>query len=187
MTELLSKLWVLAGPVQGQIVSLGFTLLGALIFWMFRTKVKLIWGRSNNSIHFLQSNDAKTEIYCEKYFIQNAGRKPATDVQFVMSYKPDDFSVFPARKYEVTTNPEGHYIAKLPFIAPGELIIVDVVYIQKRAASVESVICSEAIGKSVQFVTNRNFGMMFNLTAILIFFLGIAFLVQLALSVFLGD
>jgi hypothetical protein len=185
MIELAAQLWGLLAPVHSQMLSLIFTVIGALIFWLFRAKVRLIWGRSNNSIHFVQSNDAKTEIYCEKYFVQNSGRKPANDVQFVMSFKPDDFSIFPARNYEQLTSPEGHFIAKLPFIAPQELLIIDVVYIQKRAASIESVICSEAIGKNVAFVTSRGFGKFASIVALVLLFLGIAFVVQLILSLLL--
>lgn len=185
MIELLNKLWELLAPIHSQLISLAFTLLGAFAVWLFRARVRLIWGRSNNSIHFVQSNDAKTEIYCEKFFVQNTGRKPATDVHFAMSYRPDDFSVFPSREYEEKTNPQGHYIAKLPFIAPGELVIVDVVYIQKRAAAVEAVICSEAVGKNVGFVTNRRFHPALNVFAFLSLFLGIAFIIQITLSLIL--
>lgn len=186
MIELLNRLWELLGPVKSQLISLSFTLIGAVIVWFFRAKVKLIWGRSNNSIHFVKGNDNKTEIYCEKYFIQNTGRKPATDVHFVMTYKPDDFSVFPSREYEEKTNPQGHYIVKLPFIAPNEFVIVDVVYIQKRAATVQAVLCSEAVGKNVAFVMNRQFHPALSMFAVVSFFLGIAFLLQLALSLILG-
>ncbi|MUZ72990.1 hypothetical protein GOZ90_09880 [Agrobacterium vitis] len=186
MIDLFTKLWELLAPVKTQLISLSFTLIGAVIFWFFRAKVKIIWGRSNNSIHFVKDNDNKTEIYCEKYFVQNTGRKPATDVRFSMTYKPDDFSLFPSREYEEKTNPQGHYIVKLPFIAPNELVIIDVVYIQKRAASVEAVLCSEAVGKNVAFVTNRRFHPAFSMFALVTFFLGIAFLLQLALSLTLG-
>ncbi|WP_154718928.1 hypothetical protein [Ciceribacter sp. T2.26MG-112.2] len=187
MIELVTRLWEILSPVHSQILSLIFTLVGAMIFWLFRARVKLIWGRSNNSIHFIQADDKKTEIYCEKYFLQNAGRKPANDVQFVMSFKPDDFSVFPARNYEQLVNPEGQFVTRFPFIAPRELVVIDVVYIQKRAAVIESVICSEVIGKNVAFITNRKFGMTFNIMVSLLLFFGAAFILQTVLNLVLGS
>lgn len=103
-----------------------------------------------------------------------------------MSYKPDDFSVFPARSYELGLNPEGKFVAKFPFLAPGELIIIDVVYIQKRAAAIEAVVCSEAIGKAVNFVTNRQYGPVVNSVVLLLMLFGIAFIIQTALSIVVG-
>jgi hypothetical protein len=185
LIDLSGQIWALLSPLHSQILSLLFTIIGAVVFWVFRSKVKLIWGRSNNSIHFVQANDARTEIYCEKYFIQNTGRKPAEAVQFVMSFKPDDFSIFPSRGYEQTTNPEGKFVTEIPFVAPHELVIIDVVYIQRKAALVEAVVCSDAIGKPVNFVTNRQFGSVVNVGAFLLMILGIAFIIQTALSLVL--
>ena len=187
MIELARQIWAVLSPVHNQIFSLIFTFLGAVVFWFARPKVKLTWGRSNNSIHFIQTNDAKTEIYCEKYFIQNSGRKPSSEVQFIMSYKPDDFSIFPAREYSEASNPEGHYIAKIPYVAPHELIIIDVVYIQKRAAIVNSVHCNEMIGKNVNFFTVRHYSNYVYMTIRVLLFFGASFFLQLLLNLILGE
>jgi hypothetical protein len=104
-----------------------------------------------------------------------------------MSFKPDDFSLFPPRHYDQLTNPEGHFVVKIPFISPNELLIIDVVYIQKRAATIEAVVCSEATGKNVFFITQRRFGNFVNITAAILFFLGVAFIIQAALSLLVGN
>lgn len=176
--DLLIKLKDLLTSLTPQLLSLGVTLFSAFIIWFFRPKVNLIWGRPNNNIHFVQSNAEKTEIYCEKYFLQNTGMKAVTDVQFVMSYRPDDVSVFPSRNYTENTNPAGHFIVLIPFISPGELVVIDVVYIQKRAANIKAVICNEMAGKNVEFITNRFFGKVFSVSALALFLCGIAFVIQ---------
>ncbi|WP_417410528.1 hypothetical protein [Hoeflea sp.] len=182
----LQELWNWMSPVHDQIWSLLFTLLVGVIYWIFRRRVKLVWGMSSNSIHFPPAENEKIEIYAEKYYVQNVGKKPAHNIEIVMTYRPDDVSLYQPRDHKENMNPNGKFIISIPFIAPGELVVLDVLYISKRAAVVESVKCDEALGKQVGFVTNRRFGHAFNFTAIALFFLGIAFLVQTIGHLILG-
>ena len=178
--------WEYLSPIQDQILSIFGSLLLGLIYWLFRPVVKIVWGRSNNSIHFVPGEYKKIEIHTEKYFIQNIGRKSASDIEFVMSYKPDDMSVYPARHYVEKTNPQDHHIIYIPFISKGELIIIDMVYINKRAAIIESVKCIENIGKQVEFQTVRKFSKYFERTVLLILILGFAFVIQTVGNLIVG-
>ena len=51
MSEELTALWEPFSFLQNEIISIGFSLLLAGIFWFFRPQVKLIWGSSNTSYH----------------------------------------------------------------------------------------------------------------------------------------
>ncbi|WP_290774717.1 hypothetical protein [Hoeflea sp.] len=118
-------------------------------------------------------------MYTEKYYVQNTGKKTAHNTEIVMSFRPDDVSLYEPRDHKESVNPNGKFIVSIPSVSPGELLIMDVVYINKRAASVESVKCDEALSKQVRFVNNRRYGPLFNFSVISLFFLGIAFLVQI--------
>lgn len=179
MSSSLQQLWALIDPFKGELLALALTLAGGLVTFLLRARVRLIWGRSNNSLHMLPAGEKRVEIYAEKFYLQNTGRKPATNVEFVLSYKPDDLSVWQPRQYAEVTNPDGSLVVQIPFIAPYELVIVDVVYIDKVAAAVQSVKCQDTVAKNVPFVTQRQFGSAFNMIALILFLLGIAFVVRL--------
>lgn len=179
MTNALTPLFEITSPFAGELIAFALTLAGTFVLWLLRPKVKLIWGRSNNSLHMVPSGDKRVEIYSEKFFLQNTGRKPATDVEFVLSGKPHNLSVWQPRQYKEETSPAGHLVINLPFVSPGELIIIDCVYIDARAAAVESVKCAEALAKQVQFVTQRKYGNFISTLVAVLMLSGAAFLVRL--------
>jgi hypothetical protein len=175
----------LLAPFKAEIFSFILTAAGAIIAYFLRAKVKLIWGRANNSFHELNEGGNKFFIYAEKHFVQNMGKKPANDVEFVLSQKPDGLSIWQSRQYTSGANPDGHYVVTIPHIAPKELVIIDCVYISKNPATVNSVKCDESIGKEVNFIVNRNFGKLFNITGLFILFFGIIFVVSIAIRLFI--
>jgi hypothetical protein len=186
MIDLLNKIWDWLLPVHNQLYSLIFTFVAGYIYWLFRPTVKLIWGRTNNNLHSVKTESGNVEIFCEKHYLQNVGKKPATNVDFVFSWKPDDVSVWQPREHKQNVLDGGEFSITIPFVAPKELIIIDSVYLNRKGAFVASVKCSEAMGKEVNFWTNRNFGMAFNVSALFLLIFGIAFLVQLFIGFITG-
>ena len=185
----LSPFWAYLDPIQSEIIGLAFTLIAATIFWMFRPRVKLIYGRANNSINHVvlpdpadETKSNSIEIYSEKFFLQNMGRKPASDVEFVLSHYPTDIGVWQPRNELIKEVAKGNCMITIPKIAPQELVIIDCVYINLRAAWISSVKCSEAVGKEVPFQTVRRFPNWVNLTFLGLALLGCAFLIQLVLK-----
>lgn len=174
----LAPLQQLLVPFAGELIAFGLTLVGTLVAWLLRPKVKLIWGRSNNSLHMVPAGEKKVEIYAEKFFLQNTGRKAATNVEFVLSGKPHDLSVWQPRQYKEETTPDGELVVVIPFVSPGELVIIDTVYIDARAASVMSVKCAEALAKQVPFVTQRRFGPVVTTIVAILMLSGVAFLLR---------
>jgi len=169
----------LLSPFSGELIAFGLTLFATMIAGLLRPKVKLIWGRSNNSLHMVPAGEKRVEIYAEKFYLQNTGRKPATEVEFVLSSKPNDLSVWQPRQYKEETTPNGDVVVTLPFIAPGELVIIDTVYIDARAASVVSVKCAETLAKQVPFVTQRRFGTFVMVLTAILMLSGAAFLLRI--------
>ncbi|NOR30774.1 MAG: hypothetical protein GQ539_06725 [Sulfitobacter sp.] len=182
---MLEDLWGAFSEFQSNIVGLGFTLAATLIIYMFRSKVKLIYGRANNSRNVVftphvedSSQSSTNEIYVEKFFLQNVGRKTATGVEFVLSSTPSDISIFQPRESEIKIVEKGNCLIKIPQIAPNELVVIDCLYINQRAAWINSVKCAECLASEVAFWTVRRFSNSFNWSAAALFLLGVAFIVQ---------
>ncbi len=185
--ELVSALWELLTSLGEQFVALAFTLIAALIFYAFRLRPILAFGRAHSSLHNLnlsQNQDGPPEesqfleIYNEQFFVQNKGRKPATEVSLVLSHFPRNISIKPGQKVSYEAIENGQCLIKLPYIAAGELITLDCVYLNQRAANFASVRCSESVGREVNFFTVQRFsGLTYGLIWLLILF-GVAFVVQ---------
>ena len=155
------------------------------VVWLFRPQVKLIYGHANNSLHNVglpnpdpSQQPISTSIYVEKFFLQNAGRKPATDVEFVLSNFPTNVSVFQPREVDYVGVGIGNCMIKIPKIAPSELVIIDCVYMNLPPASITSVKCSETLGREVSFHTIRKASRLVEISAFALFILGIAFVAQ---------
>lgn len=173
-------------PISGEII--GF--LGAAILLVlqhvWKARAKLIFGRANNSKNVVFSPDGDAsestvanEIYVEKFFLQNIGKATATKVEFVLSNKPTDISVWPETTIKQQTVGHGAWHVEIPQIAPGELVIITCLYINQYAANVNSVKSAEAVGDEVEFFTQRKYGTTFNTTVLGVFFCGIAFIISL--------
>lgn len=184
------ELWGSLEPVHDQVLGLAFTLLGTTILYLFRARVKLIYGRANNSLNHVslpnpegQATVNSLEVCTEKFYLQNLGRQPATDVEFILSDFPTDINVWEPRDVEYKRVAKSNCMVRIPKIAPGELVIIDCVYLNMRAAYVTSVKCSESLGKEVPFQTIRRYPNAFNMTIVALVLLGIAFVFQFVIAV----
>lgn len=164
----------------------------ALLFYWFRPRTKLIYGRANNSRNLVftpetpeGSPGSAHEIYVEKLFIQNIGRVRATNVEFVLNQAPTDIRFFPSSDIHVKTVGHGELLAVIPQIVPGELVVIDCLYINQQASWISSVKCAEALGTQVPFYTTRQFGRVTEIVALLLMFGGAAFLISLLVQLFL--
>lgn len=191
--ELIGVVWEFLTSLGEQFVALAFTLLAALIFYVLRLRPILVFGRAHSSLHNLNlsqnleeppEEDHLLEIYNEQFFVQNKGRKPATDVSLVLSHFPRNISINPGQKVSYEAIENGQCLIKLPYIAAGELITLDCVYLNQRAAYLASVRCSESVGKGVNFFTVQRFSSLtYSLIWLLLLF-GLAFVVQFVVGLF---
>ncbi|MEM6656777.1 MAG: hypothetical protein AAF625_01710 [Pseudomonadota bacterium] len=172
--------------IHQEVLGLAFTLIGALVLFVFRPKVRLVFGRANNSLNSItvpdQHEDGEhrtTEIYVEKFFLQNTGRVAATNVEFVLSEFPADVRIWQPRDSEIKLVEKSNCFIRLPQVAPRELVIIDCVYLNQRAASVVSVKCAETLGKEVAFFTVRRFPPTVYAAMWILLVFGVAFIFQL--------
>lgn len=186
MRQAVADLWYYMGPLQGEVTGLAFSLLLVFILYLLRARVKLIYGRANNSRNVIsvpdkveQGKSIHTEIYVEKFFLQNVGRQVATNVEFILSEYPADIEVWQPRDVVYKTVAKGNCLVSIPQISSGELVIIDCAYINQKAAFITSVKCAEAVGKEVPFHTVRLFPQWVNYGIIGMLLFGVAFLVQI--------
>lgn len=183
-------MWSYLTPLHEALIGFAFSLFGALVISLLKARVKIVYGRANNSrnVVFLADKEenginGQTEIYVEKYYLQNRGRKAATNVEFVLSSYPNDISVFEPRAVTYTNVEKGQCMIGIPQISPGELVIIDCLYISRPAARVSSVKCAEAMGTEKPFWTVQRFAGWFNYLVAILIFLGLAFLIQIVFQI----
>ncbi|MGE0339461.1 MAG: hypothetical protein AB7O79_06240 [Xanthobacteraceae bacterium] len=201
MTLSISPILTFVSQHQNEFISFGLTLLGGLIVFLLRSRVKLQWGQANNAFFRVAPNPSPPQqnstqpqlppqpiaLYSEKYYLKNNGRVPAKNVDVTFASKPDAISVWQDRKYEESTASNGTaYIVTIPYIAPFELVIIDSLWVNRNHGSITSVRCADALGKQVEFWVNRNYGTAINLIIFLLLVIGVFYLVNLFVGFVLG-
>lgn len=182
----MSDFWNSISQFHDEIISFPIGLVLAFTIYTFRPKVNLIWGQANNSFHRLQDENTEVEVYTDKIFVQNLGKLQATKIEIVYSQKPDEFSLFQEREFDVTQNPNGNFIIKIPCLAPKELLIVDTIYLHGNPARIITINCAETISNKVDFNVSRRFSWPINFLIASLMFLGLLFPISLLLQIILN-
>ena len=164
MIEELTKIWEVVSPASDFLYSVAITACSALLLWLFRARVNLVWGSTSKNFHQYPGVDegVTISIWTEKFFVQNSGRKPARDIEIVFSVPPTSYNLWPPREHSRTTLENGNFVLKVPSISPRELLIVDIVDVRNSGVRLLSVNCPDAMSKSVQFAATRQFGKLFD-------------------------
>jgi hypothetical protein len=158
--DLILQVWTWLSPAHEFIVSVAIALATAFLIWLFRAKVKLLWGSTSTSYHTfrLGENGQNIAIWTEKFYVQNTGRKPASSIEIVFSDSLTSFNLWPPRDHSQKTLDNGNYVIAVPSLAPGELLIVDMIDIDLRSPKLLSVNCPDSLSRQVDFVAQRQFG-----------------------------
>jgi hypothetical protein len=174
-----------------QFVGLFFSLLGAFVFYLLRLRPKLSFGRAHASLHNLNladkaieppEDDKFLEVYNEQFFVLNEGRRPAKDVSVVLSHWPRNVALTPTQKVEYENVENGSCLIKIPYIAAKELITLDCIYLNQRAAFISSVRCDECVGQEVDFFTVKKLRQSFYWGGWVLMILGVASIIQIGLQ-----
>jgi len=173
MIEVVEKVWAALSPFQSQIIAFALTLAAALLTYFFRAKVKLIYGFTNNSFHQLKTETGPVNVFCEKHYVQNIGKKPAENVEVVFS----------TRSFEKKNGPDGQLILAIPYLSPNELIIIDTIHVNSRTAELRAVHCPENSGKRVEFWVQRKLRRSHYIFWVIASLLGIFYAAQLLVSI----
>ena len=106
----------LAGYIATGLVSL----IVGLLLQRFQAKPKLLYWLPGSFLFELK--DPKIALRTDSLTIQNAGRKPATDVEIIHKYRPDHFQFSTAISYLEEMTPNGEHIIKIPSLGAKEFI-----------------------------------------------------------------
>jgi hypothetical protein len=159
VVELFQSIWVFLEPIQELIYSVAIGVVTALLHWIFRAKVKVIWGSTSlNFHHFKLAPDREPiSIATEKYFIQSMGKKEAREVEIVLSSLPTSYTLWPVRDHTTKLLENGNFIIHVPFLAPSELLIVDIIDLDLRNPKLVTVNCPDALTTPISFLPQRRF------------------------------
>lgn len=161
------------------------TLATSGLLWLFRAKVKIIYGSTNWSLHQLNlpGDQPPGLVSSEKIYVQNVGRKSANSIELVFSRKPVSYKVWAPREHTERILPDGEYSITIPSLAPRELLIVDILSTGTRAELL-SVNSPDCISKRVPFQPQRLFGNFMMLTVGYLMLAGFVGTVFLILKIF---
>jgi len=94
------------------------SLVVGLLLQRFQSKPKLLYWVPGSFLFELK--EPKVALRTDSLTIQNAGRKPATNVEIVHKHKPDHFHFSTAISFAEDTNPNGEHIIKIPSLGAKE-------------------------------------------------------------------
>lgn len=195
MTSLIQEFIQATDILASQFVGFLLSLVAAIIFYIFRLRPRLVFGRPHSSRHVLNLSNPKEsepenllEIYNEQFFVANEGRRAARNVDIVLNDFPRNISIYPPCDWTCKNVEKGNCQITIPYIAPKELFQIDCIYLNQKAAFIVTVRSEDGLGKAVNLWTVRRFPDWVNLILFALFFLGVAFVLQVIFQlVNLGD
>ena len=189
MIEAILAVWGKLGAFQEFVSAVGLALVTAFALWLFRAKVKLVWGSTSANFHqFKLSEEGNLiSIWTEKFFIQNLGRKAASRVEIVFSERLTSYNLWPPRDHSAKVLENGEFVIAVPSVAPRELLIVDMIDIDSRSPKLLSVNCPDALTQPVSFMVTRQFGNLINAFIAYLMLAGLVGSIYLALRLLLSE
>jgi hypothetical protein len=188
MWELLQEIWTVLAPAREFLLAVAISVVTAVLLWLFRARVKIIWGSTTFNYHEfrLKPDAAPISISTEKYFVQNVGRKPASSVEMVFSAVPTSYTLWPPMDHTSKLSPNGNFHLHVPSLAPFQLLIVDAIDIGLNNPKIIAVNCPDAITNPVRFGPQRQFGVGVTVLVGFLMLSGLIGVIYLLLQIFLG-
>lgn len=151
------------------------TIIATFIGQALRGRVRLIWFSPNSTrfqLRAKESPDQITYVNSGQIIVQNSGRQSATNVQITSSPggAPAGYVLIPSIVHQTHVGPGGEWIVQIPFISSGEVITLQIL----NGPPIESVRCSQSMGKLVPVSHQRLYPKPFQLTIAFLMLTGIA-------------
>ena len=103
-----------------------------------KPKVILIYGLGSSRSYNSSTKNNLPRIFCDRLYIENAGRKGAEDIEVNLKWKPDEISISPSCKYDLIEHNKNLFIIKIDFIDPNKVFEIDFLYINYNTKSWKS-------------------------------------------------
>ncbi|WP_299413215.1 hypothetical protein [uncultured Sulfitobacter sp.] len=188
MSGLLAELWGIIEPVHQFLSAVAISLVTALLVAMFQPRVKITWGSTNMSFHKfkLDPENEPIVISTEKLFIQNTGRKAAAGIELILNDIPSSYTIWSPREHTSKALEKGGFSILIPTLAPRELLIVDLIDIDRRNLQLIAVNCPDTLTKQVRFLAQRQFGTPVNAAVAYLMFAGFVGTIYVILNLLSG-
>ena len=163
MTQL-QQMWASIAGLHDFVFAILLTLVTTFILWLFRSKVKIIYGSTSNNYHAFNYGPAQApvSVSTEKFYLQNTGKSHASNLEIVFSSRPSSFNLWSPRAHSVELLDNGNFVISVPSLAAKELLIVDMIDVEANGPRLLAVNCPDAIAQEVEFLPVRQFGNTFN-------------------------
>lgn len=163
LLQVFANAWAAIEPAHNFLFALSLSLVTAALLSFFRPRVKIIWGSTSINFHkfsIVEGNEPVV-ISTEKLFVQNVGKQAAKSVELVLSDVPSSYSLWSPREHKSGLLEGGGFTINIPSLAPGELLIVDTIDIDRRNVRLVAVNSPDTVTKEVQFQAQRQYGRLF--------------------------
>jgi hypothetical protein len=152
-----------------------FVTLGAVWFaYWLAGKPRLIVFSPNSTLFQLdppQAGSPPMSIRAGQVFLQNSGRKSATEIQIVAEQGPHPwgYNIVPPVDHTTRTGSRGEWVLELGFLGPGETVVVQVL----NGPQIASVRAKEGPAKAVPVAHQRLYPKWFNRLAVFLMLMGL--------------
>ena len=155
--ELIWDAWGRVGSAQDFLLAIVLSIATAWVLSLFRPRVKLHWGSTSLSFHKfkLEEDGEPIVVSTEKIFLQNVGRKPASEIELVLTDIPSSYTLWSPREHESKPLKNGGFSIVIPSLAPRELLIVDIIDVDRRNPKLIAVNCPDVLAENIEFKPQR--------------------------------
>ncbi len=190
------KIWE---TFQTDLISVGFTILTAVMFYLFRARARLVWGKLHEFIFLMpvfltvgqQSDETNpgtnpiqppaTNVHTSSIVVHNAGRVPATEVEVTFNWTPANYNIWPVRPYTTHESPDRRFTLKFGNVAPNERFQIELFSIPPLPKML-NIRCKECVGKQIPMWTVQKFAPWVIILLWTFVFFGIAFVVEMVIK-----
>jgi hypothetical protein len=159
-----------------QVIATLLTIATTIVLRVIQPRPKVVWATSHQfAFRVPRTNPPGTEflLHTQTVFLQNIGFGPAQDVEVILNYKPENFSLWPQLNYSTTTNPENRFIIKIENLGRREYTTVEMLHSLGEMPATLRVRTSRGVCKQVAMAPTQVFPKWFRITVILLLLLGI--------------
>lgn len=114
-----------------EIVAIATPLITWVLNTFFKSKAKLLLASPHTFTFLVQQPLVGTDgkqisptqtVKTRSLMLRNAGREPATNLEWVFNWKPLCINVWPSRHFDEHVETDGRYVMIFPSLAPGEYL-----------------------------------------------------------------
>lgn len=164
-----------------EIVAFVIPLFSFLLNKFFKNSTKICYGKLHQFTYLIpeplknENGDIlrqKQTLDTNSYVFKNEGRESATNVEITFNFSPMYINVWPSRHYDTKTNEDGRYVINFDYLAPKEIIQLELMSINHELPSLLSVRCKEGIAQQIWFYPQKVMNQYFIKCLMLLVFLG---------------